>query len=65
MSNPTRSRSVALLVRKDKERMQTLKDKYLGVFGLSNRKVKDKQSKRVTEEKQVAQSFWTKDKPGN
>ena len=41
----------------DKERLQTLKDKYLGVFGLSNRKVKDKQGKRVTEEKQVAQSF--------
>ena len=47
----------------DKERLQTLKDKCLGVFGLSNKKVKDEQSKRVTEEQQVAQSFWTKDKP--
>ena len=41
----------------DKERLQTLKDKCLGVFGLSNRKVKDKQSNSVTEEYQVAQSF--------
>ena len=49
----------------DKEKLQALKDNFLGVLGLSNRKVKDKQSKRVTEEKQVAQSFWTKDKPRN
>ena len=49
----------------DRERLQTLKDKYLGIFGLSNIKVKDKQSKRVTEEQQVAQSFRTKDKPRN
>ena len=40
----------------DKERLQALKGKYLGVFGLSNIKVKDKQSKRVTEEQKVAQS---------
>ena len=49
----------------DKERLQTLKDKYLGVFGLTNRKVKDEQGKRVTKEQQVDQSFWTKDKPRN
>ena len=49
----------------DKEMPQTLKDKCLGVFGLSNKKVKEKQSKKVTEEQQVAQSFWTKDKPGD
>ena len=49
----------------DKERLQTLKDKYLGIFGLSNRKVKDKQSQKITQEQQVTQSFWTKDKPRN
>ena len=32
----------------DKERLQTLKDKYLGVFGLRNTRVKHKQSKKVT-----------------
>ena len=49
VSNPMRSRRY-LQVTLDKERLQTLKDKCLGVFGLSNRKVKDKQSKRVIEE---------------
>ena len=43
----------------DKEKLQTLKYNFLRVFGLSNRNVKDKQSKGggVTEEQQVAQSF--------
>ena len=31
----------------DKEQLQALKDNFLGGFGLSNRKVKDKQNKRV------------------
>ena len=40
----------------DKETLQTLKDNFLGVFGLSNRKVKTSKVKG-TEEQQVAQSF--------
>ena len=40
----------------DKEKLQALKDKFLGVFGISNRKVKTRKVEG-TEEQQVAQSF--------
>ena len=40
----------------DKEKLQALKDKFLGVFGITNRKVKISKVKD-TEEQQVAQSF--------
>ena len=48
----------------DKKKLQALKDNFLGVFGISNRKVKLSKVKGA-EEQQVAQSFWTKDKPRN
>ena len=48
----------------DKELLQALKDNYLGVFGISNKKVKTSNVKG-TEEQQVAQSFWAKDKPSD
>ena len=41
---------------RDKERLYTLKGKYLGVFGISNKKVKASKVKG-DEEQQVAQSF--------
>ena len=47
-----------------KELIAGLKDNFLGVFGISNEKVKTSKVK-ITEEQQVAQSFWAKNKPSD
>ena len=44
--------------------MHELKDNFLGVFGISNKKVKTSKVKG-DEEKQVDQSFLAKDEPSN